>query len=373
MKQIDIVIYHKNCNDGHASAVVAHYWLTKKQPDVVVDYIPMQYGTPPPDVNGKGVLVLDFSFNLETTNIMIQNSTYFKCIDHHLTSKNVLENISEEYKIFDMYACGATLTWKFFTDKETPMPLFLQYIQDRDIWTRKLPCTDEVFELYDIIPKTSFEKFEQYILSDDLTTDELVIPSYNIKFYKDSKVENILSKNSIMVVNINNNLKIVAYYNTPTYINDVGHALLEKYPFIDFTVNYQHDLTNDVTFFSLRSRDDRDDVEAIAKLFGGGGHRNAAGIKIDGLHCKLPPPSKHIDSHLVYEISKASREIVIYDEYHYSAVKVEMSAKTINFSKDMITLLKTKFNDIEGVMYYNGNKTQWFLNFETYSLDTKKL
>jgi nanoRNase/pAp phosphatase (c-di-AMP/oligoRNAs hydrolase) len=38
--------------------------------------------------------------------------------------------------------------------------------------------------------------------------------------------------------------------------------------------------SEDSISYSLRSRDDREDVSAMAKKFGGGGHRNAAGFRV---------------------------------------------------------------------------------------------
>ena len=58
----DICIYHDNCDDGFAAAWVIH----KKWNGV--DFRPCNYGHPAPDQNidGKHILIADFSFPAET-------------------------------------------------------------------------------------------------------------------------------------------------------------------------------------------------------------------------------------------------------------------------------------------------------------------
>ena len=60
-----------------------------------------------------------------------------------------------------------------------------------------------------------------------------------------------------------------------TMSSDAGHQLAQGEP---FAACYWD--TPDGRVFSLRSSDDGLDVSEIAKRFGGGGHRNAAGFKL---------------------------------------------------------------------------------------------
>jgi len=60
-----------------------------------------------------------------------------------------------------------------------------------------------------------------------------------------------------------------------TMSSDAGHQLAQGEK---FAACYWD--TPDGRVFSLRSSDDGLDVSEIAKLFGGGGHRNAAGFKL---------------------------------------------------------------------------------------------
>lgn len=63
------------------------------------------------------------------------------------------------------------------------------------------------------------------------------------------------------------------------YASDTAHALLDAAKDAPFAVAW---FINDqgLVQFSMRSEDSRTDVSKIAKKFGGGGHRNAAGFQM---------------------------------------------------------------------------------------------
>jgi nanoRNase/pAp phosphatase (c-di-AMP/oligoRNAs hydrolase) len=87
------------------------------------------------------------------------------------------------------------------------------------------------------------------------------------KFIADAYVDTI---NGHMVPIVN-----VPYH----YASDTAHALLQKYPEAPFTACWFR-RGDGMIQYSLRSEDSRKDVSAIAKSFGGGGHRNAAGYQV---------------------------------------------------------------------------------------------
>ena len=62
----------------------------------------------------------------------------------------------------------------------------------------------------------------------------------------------------------------------PMFASEVGHSLLDKHPDAPFSAMWFE--ANGKRMWSLRSRDDRQDVSEVAAIFGGGGHRNAAGF-----------------------------------------------------------------------------------------------
>ena len=63
---VDCVIYHAECTDGFGSAYAAWKLLGNR-----AEYHACKHGTPPPEVKGKNVVILDFSFDNGTTKKMI--------------------------------------------------------------------------------------------------------------------------------------------------------------------------------------------------------------------------------------------------------------------------------------------------------------
>ena len=59
---VNVVIYHADCTDGFGSAYSAWKLLGNR-----AEYYPRKHGQEPPDVKGKNVVILDFSFNNATT------------------------------------------------------------------------------------------------------------------------------------------------------------------------------------------------------------------------------------------------------------------------------------------------------------------
>ena len=66
---VDCVIYHADCTDGFGSAYSAWKLLGNR-----AEYYACKHGTPPPDVKGKNVVILDFAFNNPTTKKMIEDA-----------------------------------------------------------------------------------------------------------------------------------------------------------------------------------------------------------------------------------------------------------------------------------------------------------
>ena len=56
-RSIDFVIYHKGCTDGFGAAYAAWKILGDK-----ATYHAAAYGDSPPDVTGKSVAIVDFSY-----------------------------------------------------------------------------------------------------------------------------------------------------------------------------------------------------------------------------------------------------------------------------------------------------------------------
>lgn len=275
----NIVIYHKNCNDGFGAALVCSTILKKKN----TEYHSAVHYSDPPDVKDKNVFILDFSYKQDIILKMIEDSNSFIIIDHHKTAEKELENIPDEYKIFDMTKCGAVLTWEYFYDDEIPM--FLKYIQDRDLWINEMEDTHLINSGLNEIDR-KFHLWYKYL--DDSNLEDLKTIGRIIFDHNQKEISRIVYYSSLEKQIIDNVEYSIAYINSNCLASDIGNYLVKtKYPEADFSAIYYHDRIKKRTIFSLRSMEEKTDVSIIAKHFGGGGHKCAAGCCINDFVNKL--------------------------------------------------------------------------------------
>ena len=77
----DICIYHGNCADGFTAA-----WAVWRMFGDDVEFVPGVYGHEPPDVAGKHVLMVDFSFKRAVLETMATSAKSIVILDHHKTA-----------------------------------------------------------------------------------------------------------------------------------------------------------------------------------------------------------------------------------------------------------------------------------------------
>ena len=279
-----VVMYHgMNCSDGWGSALVAFLNF-----GIEASYFPMSHGDNPPNIKGKKVYILDFCFSKEIIEMMIEDAESVLVIDHHKTAKKELCDISDNNKIFDMKKSGAVLTWEYFFPNKR-VPLLLLYIQDRDIWTKQMENTDAVAAaLQDMDKGIEYIETWKYYLNDS-KIPELVNAGLSVLQHQKKILAKLEKSSYLDIWNINGKKFKVAVSNSATLQSDLGARLLTESPKFkydaDFAAIYYFNGTK--TIFSLRSCDHKQDISIIAKLFGGGGHRNASGCAVDGFVIKL--------------------------------------------------------------------------------------
>ena len=259
---VDIVIYHKNCNDGFGAAFSAWKLLGNR-----ASYVACAHGEKPPKVKDKNVVILDFSFNNATTKKLIEDAKNLLVIDHHKSAMVELHDISNTH--FDMTKSGAMLSWEFFHPGKEP-PKFIQYIQDRDLWKWELPYSKEFSAAFDMVP-WKFEEYERF--EDDSVFDDAVKRGSYILAYSKTVIKKVCDK----AVKRKHNDMDVLVVNSSHWMSEIGAKLA---PDCDFAMiwYYDHDKRN--YNCSLRAFHDAVDVSEIAKQFGGGGHKKAAGFKL---------------------------------------------------------------------------------------------
>ena len=266
---IDCVIYHADCTDGFGSAYSAWKLLGNR-----AEYHACKHGTPPPNIKGKSVAILDFSFDNATTKQMIEDAANLIIIDHHKSAMVELHDISNT--IFDMKHSGARLAWDFFHPGKEP-PKFINYIEDRDLWNWELEYSKEFSAAFDMVPFEfeEFEKFEDDSVFDDARKRGSYILAYSktvVKKVSEQAQKRKMDDKDILVVNSSH------------WMSEIGARLA---PDCDFALIWYWDHETQDTKVSLRAFHETVDVSEIAKGFGGGGHKSAAGFQL--------PKGKHIE------------------------------------------------------------------------------
>lgn len=257
---VDLVIYHANCTDGFGAAYAAWKLLGDR-----ADYHAAKHGESPPDVKGRNVVVLDFSYDNATTKRLMKESKNFLIIDHHKSAMVELHDVT--CTRFDMNHSGAMLSWKFFhPGKEAPR--MIKFIEDRDLWKWEIPYSKEFSAAFDMVPY-DFEEFDKYL--DDSAVDNAQERGAYILAYS----KTVISKIAKQAVPRKLGGKDVLVVNSPHWMSEIGAALSPK---CDFAVIWYYDHENCQVKVSLRAHHEDSDVSEIAKKYGGGGHRKAAGF-----------------------------------------------------------------------------------------------
>ena len=261
---INCVIYHADCTDGFGAAYSAWKLLGNR-----AEYHACKHGTSPPNVKGKNVVILDFSFDNKTTKEMIKDAQGLLVIDHHKSAMVELHDISNTH--FDMSKSGAMLSWEWFHPGKEP-PKFIQYIQDRDLWRWELPYSKEFSAAFDMVPY-EFEEFEKF--EDDSVFDDAVKRGSFILAYSKIVVKKVCDKASKRKINN----KEVLVVNSSHWMSEIGARLA---PDCDFAVIWYYDHNDKRIKVSLRAFHDHVDVSEISKQYKGGGHKKAAGFTLPG-------------------------------------------------------------------------------------------
>ena len=261
---VNCIIYHADCTDGFGAAYSAWKQLGNRS-----EYHSCKHGTPPPNVKGKNVVILDFSFDNATTKKMIQEANSLLIIDHHKSAMVELHDITNTH--FDMTKSGAILAWEFFHPGKEP-PKFIKYIQDRDLWKWELEYSKEFSAAFDMVP-FEFEEFEKF--EDDSVFDDACKRGSFILAYSKTVVKKVCEKSSPRKLD---NMDVMVV-NASHWMSEIGARLA---PDCDFAMIWYYDHEDKIIKVSLRAFHDTVDVSEIAKRFGGGGHRKAAGFTLPG-------------------------------------------------------------------------------------------
>lgn len=257
------VLYHANCYDGFGAACSAWNKFGKD-----ATYLPVSYDKPIPELkDATEIYILDFSYDSDIL-LKLAQTAKVVVLDHHKTAEEKLKPLVGQINpsvIFDMNKSGALLSWEYF-HPNAPVPLLISYISDRDLWQFKLEGSKEVHAALVSLPMN-------FDVWNNLDIETLITEGKACIRFQNQLVEKIVEKSWVTKID-NYDVPVV---NTSCSWSEVGHALLNKYPNAKFAASFT--TFNNITMWSLRSEGEFD-VSSIAKKYGGGGHKNAAGFNV---------------------------------------------------------------------------------------------
>ena len=309
-----LVIYHANCADGFGAAFAA--WLKLSDE---AEYVACQYGDDAPDgctmshsLEGRDIYILDFSFPRDQMDFFFKHAKRVVWLDHHKSAFEMWE-VKEGQRVWaetegrhvklHMDKSGAMLAWEYF-HPGTEVPMFIQHIDDYDRWQFKIEGTKAFNKALWSYTPWSFEQWKEMFWNEahhedfSIEATGLIEEGNAILRAHEQNVQSVVKGGarpcSIVPAIINSSDSYKAPWvwwhdeecgdtcgangiaaNCPPHLaSDVGHELANQSG--TFGLLWSIDKDN-ICKCSLRSNGDYD-VSAIAKAFGGGGHRNAAGF-----------------------------------------------------------------------------------------------
>lgn len=290
-----LCIYHGGCADGFTAAWAV--WLALGD----IDFLPAVYGDAPPDVTGRDVILVDFSYKRPMLEAMAASANSILILDHHKTAADDLAGLGVDmskwaapfsaerhwlnvhqdqcegiqrsvYVLFDMNRSGAQLAWDFFHPDKRRSPL-VDYVADRDLWRFELPASREIsawLYSWDMAFDT-WQSLDATLSGEGIA--EADFAGRAILRQHDKNVASLIRTTRRDMVIAGRRVPVA---NVPHFMaSDAGHSLAQGHYFS--ATYFDRDGSR---VFSLRSHLDGADVSLIAASYGGGGHKHAAGFKM---------------------------------------------------------------------------------------------
>ena len=292
-----LIAYHANCTDGFTSAwVTLHAMRDRGAQESNIILLPVQYGKEKEILkhltSGYNIqlYIVDFSVSVELLEeiAVTYPDVATLILDHHKSAFESYAGISKPAKDeiweglihgahirLDNNQSGASLCWYTFSTN-SKAPNLVLYVKDYDLWRFRYSWDTKYINKY-------LNSLDKNIANWNIAANELEHPA---------TTEAILAKGKILyevhmeVVNsfVSKAVPITLegvdglFTQCPyPYCSDVGHELAVKCGTFGLMLTSYDEDTLAKFNYSLRSIGDYD-CAAVAQVFGGGGHKGAAGF-----------------------------------------------------------------------------------------------
>lgn len=287
-----LCIYHGNCLDGFTAA-----WAVRDALGDDIEFYAASYNQPPPDVLGRDVIIVDFSYKRDVLLQMAEIAHSIVVLDHHKSAKEdlaeiwlapdlatwrsaawegTLSNNACLVALFDMERSGAGIAWDYF-HPYVPRPALINHVEDRDLWRFKFSDTREINMAMFSYPY-DFKIWDCWINNGD----ETMLAGLRIE---GAAINRKMQKDIGELLKVMQRRMVIDGHDVPaaslpyTFSSDAGNVMAQGEL---FAATYYD--TAKARVFSLRSVDDGMDVSQIASKFGGGGHQHASGFQVPRDH-----------------------------------------------------------------------------------------
>ena len=281
-------IYHSIDLDGWCSAAI----VKMKFPEVKL--IGYNYGDEIPDLSFEDIIMVDISLPKE---IMIENMR-LTWIDHHISAiKEMGEGGTQIAGIRDTKFAACELTWKYFFPKE-PIPEFVRLLGRYDCFGHKDTDEEQKVLEFQYAARAYYKNPDDCYKMITKNNDTMYPVWYDI----DWLLQSGKSIYKYLCTEAKQTYKNGFYFPFPEDINGITHTRKficfnkERFNPINFGINYHNDgydgaacfhFANGLWNFSLYNDNGEVDCSVIAKQFGGGGHKGAAGFRVKNLPYNL--------------------------------------------------------------------------------------
>lgn len=288
-----VVFYHANCADGFGAAFSAWKLLQDR-----AEYVPVKYGDVKSindidllgNIKDRDVFILDFSFPLEVMNYIFANASHTTWLDHHKTAFEMWtpdepftdaayyeDQKSNRFILLDNTRSGARIAWNYFIGGD--MPRLIMHIDDYDRWQFKNEHTKAFGRALRSMEPWSFDQWDNQLnwvehserYFDIIELGQALLDDHN------NRVKNAMKSKRACIIPTADGVYAGAAVNAgPDMASDLGHELAKDTQTFGLVYYIGSELTAKLSF---RSTGDYD-VSKIARYFGGGGHKNAAGAEV---------------------------------------------------------------------------------------------